>query len=114
VGAGVIVVDGAGGTFSTCTFERTHASAIVIRAGARPRFQQCTFRDIEASAVLAADGAKGLVEDCRITGGGNPAIAVEGNSSPVLRRVTVERPNGAGILIATGSRPAIEASVVAE
>jgi len=113
-GAGVIMVDGAFGTFSGCSFERISASAVVIRTGARPVFKQCTFTDIEASAVLAADNAAGLFEDCRITGAGNPAVAVEGNSSPALRRVTVERPNGAGILVATGSTPVIEDCVVQE
>ncbi len=112
VGAGVLVVDGAGGTFADCSFERIHASATVIRTGGRPRFERCTFSDLDASAVLAADGAHGLIEDCRVTGGGNPAIAVEGASSPVLRRVTVERPNGAGILVATSSTPVIEDCVV--
>jgi SpoVK/Ycf46/Vps4 family AAA+-type ATPase len=113
VGAGVLVVDGAGGEFADCAFRQVHASAAVIRTGGRPRFERCTFADIDASAVLAADGARGLIEDCRVTGG-NPAIAVEGGSSPSFRRVTVERPNGAGFLVATGSTPVIEDCVVHE
>lgn len=113
VGAGVLVVDGAAGDFADCSFRQVHASAAVIRTGGRPRFERCTFADIDASAVLAADGARGLIEDCRVTGG-NPAIAVEGGSSPSFRRVTVERPNGAGFLVATGSTPVIEDCVVQE
>ena len=113
-GAGVIVADGARGSFHACAFERIHAAAVVIRTRANPRFDECTIADVDACGVLVADGGKGVVENCRITRTGNPAVAVEDSSSPVFRELTIEQPNGAGILVASGATPLFENCVVEE
>jgi SpoVK/Ycf46/Vps4 family AAA+-type ATPase len=107
-GAGVVAVDGAEGTFETCTFKQVRTAAIVVRNGANPQFVDCTIADVEGNGLLAAEQARGTVENCRIERAGNPAMVIETGSTTRVSGTTIVGAAGVGILVASESTPLLE------
>ncbi len=107
-GAGVVAVDGAEGTFETCTFKQIRTAAIVVRNGANPQFVDCTIVDAQGNGVLAAEQARGAVQNCRIERAGNPAVVIETGSTTRVSGTTIVSAAGVGILVASESTPLLE------
>jgi SpoVK/Ycf46/Vps4 family AAA+-type ATPase len=112
-GAGVVAVDGAGGTVEGCTIRGIGSAAVVIRTGADPKIIGCTIEDSAGSGVLAAEQGQGTVQDTTITRAGNPAIAIEGGATIRVLATTVADATGVGILVG-GANPSIVDCVVTD
>ena len=111
-GAGLVVVDGAEGSFEACTLREIRTAGIVVRTGANPQFVDCTITDVEGSGLLAAAQARGTMRNCRILRAGNPAIVIETGSTTRVTGTTVGHGAGVGILVASESTPLLEDCVV--
>jgi SpoVK/Ycf46/Vps4 family AAA+-type ATPase len=112
-GAGVVAVDGAGGTVEKCVLRGAGSAAVVIRTGADPKIIGCTIEDSAGSGILAAEQGRGTVQDTTITRAGNPAVAIESGATIRVLASTVADAAGVGILVG-GAAPSIVDCVVTD
>ena len=106
-GHGVVISDGARGTFERVTIERVESDAVTISAGADPVFRECTISDIRGTGVSARDNAQGSLYGCELTRITGPAVAVMEASSTRLTSASIHDTSGVGVLVA-GARPVLE------
>jgi SpoVK/Ycf46/Vps4 family AAA+-type ATPase len=107
-GAGVVVIENAGGSVDGCTIENIGTSAVVIGAGANPVIRNCAIREVRGNGVCATELAAGSVEDCEISGTDGPAIALQKDSKTNIVRCRVHDVGDAGLYIMSKARLTIE------
>ncbi len=103
-GLGVVVTDGASGTFEQAVIEHVSADGVMISAGADPAFRQCTISDVGDVGVLVTSGARPVLEDCEVRDTGSHGMLLTEGADPVVRRCSVTRTAGEGISVAGVSR----------
>src|SRR5260370_14800561 len=65
-GLGVVISDGATGTFERTVIEHVGSDGVTISSGADPAFSECTISDVKGIGVAARDNARGVVAGCEI------------------------------------------------
>jgi SpoVK/Ycf46/Vps4 family AAA+-type ATPase len=106
-GLGIVITDGAQGSFERVVIERVRSDGVTISSGADPAFRECTISDIQGTGV-AARGARGSLDGCELTRITGPAVAVMEASSTRLRSTSIYDTTGIGILVTDASRPVVE------
>jgi SpoVK/Ycf46/Vps4 family AAA+-type ATPase len=107
-GLGVIVADGASGTFEQTVIEHVSSDAVTISSGADPAFRDCTISDVQGIGLTAADNARGIVAGCEITRITGVAVALRESSSTRMTSAWIHDTQDVGVLIASAARPVLE------
>jgi SpoVK/Ycf46/Vps4 family AAA+-type ATPase len=107
-GRGVVVTDGASGTFERTVIEHVSSDAVTISSGADPAFRDCTISDVLGTGLTAADNARGIVAGCEITRITGAAVALRESSSTRLTSDWIHDTQDVGVLIASAARPVLE------
>jgi SpoVK/Ycf46/Vps4 family AAA+-type ATPase len=107
-GLGVVVADGASGTFERTVIEHVSSDAVTISAGADPAFRDCTISDVQGAGLTAADYARGIVAGCEITRITGVAVAFRESSSTRMTSTWIHDTQDVGVLIASAARPVLE------
>jgi SpoVK/Ycf46/Vps4 family AAA+-type ATPase len=107
-GLGVVVADGASGTFEGTVIEHVSSDAVTISSGADPAFRDCTISDVQGTGLTAADNARGIVAGCEITRITGVAVVLRESSSTRMTSAWIHDTRGVGVLIASAARPVLE------
>jgi SpoVK/Ycf46/Vps4 family AAA+-type ATPase len=111
-GCGVVVSDGAAGTFDRVVIEDVAADGVVISSGATPAFRDCEITGVSGVGVLvSARGAAGVAA-ARVEGASGGGVVIEGQARPVLEGCEIRGTGSHGIVLSGGSAPAIRRCVV--
>lgn len=108
LGLGVVVTDGASGTFEKTVIEHVGSDGVTISSGADPAFRECTISDIQGIGVATADSARGVLQGCEITRITGPAVAFRDCSSTRMTSAWIHDTSDVGVLIASAARPLLE------
>ncbi|MEN3358592.1 MAG: hypothetical protein V7637_2574 [Mycobacteriales bacterium] len=107
-GAGIVAMDGAGGTIEHTVIEQISSSAVVLRTGATLAIRDCTIADVRGNGVYGTEEARGIVQDTTISRTGGPAVAIDKKSETQLRGLRIVDGSDAGVYVASDARPVIE------
>ncbi len=107
-GAGVVICDGAGGTFERTVIEHVSSDGVAISSGADPAFRDCTIRDVQGTGLVASDNARGVVQGCEITRITGPAVVFSQNSSTRMSSAWIHDTWDVGVLVTSAARPLLE------
>ena len=107
-GLGVVVADGATGTFERTVIEHVSADAVTISSGADPAFRDCTISDVQGTGLTTTDNARGIVAGCEITRITGAAVVLRESSSTRLTSAWIHDTQDVGVLIASAARPVLE------
>jgi SpoVK/Ycf46/Vps4 family AAA+-type ATPase len=107
-GLGVVVADGASGTFERTVIEHVREDGVTISSGADPAFRDCRISDVEGIGLATAAGARGLLQDCEITRVASIAVAFRERSSTRMTSARIHDTSDVGVLIDSQARPALE------
>ncbi|WP_433174887.1 right-handed parallel beta-helix repeat-containing protein [Actinoallomurus sp. CA-150999] len=90
-----------------CTMTGVEGSGLYAGTGTRARVRGLVVERPARNGVFVAEKAAGLFEDCRISDAGYPAIYVEAEAGPVLRRCFVSGGDH-DLVVCDGAEPVIE------
>ncbi|HUD37601.1 MAG TPA: right-handed parallel beta-helix repeat-containing protein [Streptosporangiaceae bacterium] len=107
-GLGVVICEGASGTFEKAVIEHVSSDGVTIASGADPAFRQCTISDIKGMGFAARDNARGLIQGCEITRISGVAVAFGERSSTRMNSAWIHDTGDVGVLVASGARPVLE------
>jgi SpoVK/Ycf46/Vps4 family AAA+-type ATPase len=107
-GLGVVISDGASGTFERTLIEHVGSDAVTISSGADPAFRDCTISDIQGVGVVTRDNARGLLQGCEITRITGAAVALREGSSTRLTSAWIHDTWDVGVLVTSAARPVLE------
>lgn len=107
-GLGVVVADGASGTFEQTVIEHVSSDGVTISSGADPAFRQCTISDIKGVGVTTRDSARGMLSGCEITRVSGVAVAFGDCSSTRMSSAWIHDTGDVGVLVTSGARPVLE------
>jgi SpoVK/Ycf46/Vps4 family AAA+-type ATPase len=107
-GCGVVISDGAAGTFDRIVIENVAADGVVISSGASPVFRDCTIRDVRGVGVSAKGDAQGDVLGCEITRVSGVAVLIGARSATRLTAARIHDISGAGVVVEAQARPVLE------
>jgi SpoVK/Ycf46/Vps4 family AAA+-type ATPase len=107
-GCGVVISDGAAGTFDRTVIENVAADGVVISSGANPVFRDCTIRDVQGVGVTATGDAHGNVLGCEITRVSGVAVLIGARSATKLTAARIHDTSGAGVVVEAQARPVLE------
>jgi SpoVK/Ycf46/Vps4 family AAA+-type ATPase len=107
-GAGVVISDGAGGTFERTVIEHTRSDGVEISSGADPAFRDCMISDVQGTGLTASDNARGVVQGCEFTRITGPAVAFGQNSSTRMNSAWIHDTSDVGVLVTSAARPLLE------
>ena len=107
-GLGVVITDGATGTFERTVIQNVGSDGVTISAGADPAFRECTISDVQGIGLTTADNARGVVQGCEITRVSGPAVALQESCSTRMSSAWIHDTHDVGVLIASGARPVLE------
>jgi SpoVK/Ycf46/Vps4 family AAA+-type ATPase len=102
-GLGVVICEGASGTFENAVIEHVSSDGVMIASGADPSFRQCRIHDTGDVGVLVTSAARPVLEDCEIRDTGSHGMLLSEGADPVVRRCSVTRTAGEGISVGGGS-----------
>jgi SpoVK/Ycf46/Vps4 family AAA+-type ATPase len=108
VGSGVLISDGAAGTFERMVIENVAADGVVISAGADPAFQECTISDVTGTGLTAEGEARGSVRGCEITRIGGVAVRFSLRSVTRMAGARIHDTSEVGVLIESQAQPLLE------
>jgi len=107
-GLGVVISDGATGTFERTVIEHVGSDGVTISSGADPSFSECTISDVKGIGVAARDNARGVVAGCEITRITGAAVALRECSSTRMTSAWIHDTSDVGVLITSAARPVLE------
>ncbi len=107
-GLGVVISDGANGTFERAVIEHVSSDGVTISSGADPAFRDCTVSDVQGTGFEARDNARGVIQGCEITRIAGPAVAFRESSTTRMASAWVHDTWDVGVLVASAARPLIE------
>jgi SpoVK/Ycf46/Vps4 family AAA+-type ATPase len=107
-GLGVVVTDGASGTFEQVVVEHVGSDGLTISSGADPAFRQCRISDVKGIGVTTRDGARGMLSGCEITRVSGVAVAFCDRSSTRMSSAWIHDTGDVGVLVTSGARPVLE------
>jgi SpoVK/Ycf46/Vps4 family AAA+-type ATPase len=107
-GLGVVITEGASGTFEQVVVEHVGSDGLTISSGADPAFRQCTISDIKGVGVTTCDNARGVIQGCEITRVSGVAVAFGDRSSTRMSSAWIHDTGDVGVLITSGARPVLE------
>jgi len=107
-GSGVLISDGAAGTFERTVIENVAADGVVISAGADPAFQECTISDVTGAGLTAVGDARGTVRGCEITRIGGVAVRFGLRSVTRMAGARIHDTSEVGVLIESQAQPVLE------
>ncbi|HUZ24178.1 MAG TPA: right-handed parallel beta-helix repeat-containing protein [Streptosporangiaceae bacterium] len=107
-GLGVVITDGASGTFERAVIEHVGSDGVTISSGADPAFRECTISDVQGIGVATADNARGVVQGCEITRISGAAVAFRECSSTRMTSAWIHDTYDVGVLVASAARPVLE------
>jgi SpoVK/Ycf46/Vps4 family AAA+-type ATPase len=107
-GLGVVISDGASGTFERTVIEHVGSDGVTISSGADPAFRECTISDIQGIGFAARDNARGVVQGCEITRITGPAAAFYDASLTRMTSAWIHDTWDVGVLVASAARPVLE------
>jgi SpoVK/Ycf46/Vps4 family AAA+-type ATPase len=113
-GAGIVAMDGAGGTIEHSVIEQISSSAVVLRTGATLAIRDCTITDVRGNGIYGTDEARGTVQDTTISRTGGPAVALDKKSETQLRGLRIVDGSDAAVYVASNARPVIEDCHIAD
>jgi len=113
-GAGILVMDEAGGSIEHTVVEQIGSSGVVIQSGGNPVVRDCTIRDARGNGVYGTEKAKGSLQNCVISGTGGPAVAVDKQSTTQLLQCRIEDSADAGVFVSAAGRPVLEACEITD
>ncbi len=113
-GAGIVAMDGAGGTIEHSVIEQISSSGVVLRTGATLAIRDCTITDVRGNGIYGTDEARGTVQDTTISRTGGPAVALDKKSETQLRGLRIVDGSDAAIYLASNARPVIEDCHIAD
>ncbi len=107
-GLGVVICEGASGTFDKTVIEHISSDGVTIASGADPAFRQCTISDVRGMGIAARDNARGSIQGCEITRITGAAVAFGERSATRLNSVWIHDTGDVGVLVSSGARPVLE------
>jgi SpoVK/Ycf46/Vps4 family AAA+-type ATPase len=107
-GLGVVISDGAGGTFERTVIEHVSSDGVTISSGADPAFRDCTISDVRGVGVSAGDNARGIVQGCEITRITGVAVSLRERSETRMTSGWIHDTCDVGVLITSAARPVLE------
>jgi SpoVK/Ycf46/Vps4 family AAA+-type ATPase len=107
-GSGVVISDGAAGTFERTTIENVASDGVVISAGADPAFRDCTICDVDGTGLSAADAARGTIHGGEITRIGGIAARFSRGSVTRMARTRIHATSDVGVLVESRAQPTLE------
>ncbi len=107
-GLGVIITEGASGTFEQTVIEHVSSDGVTIASGADPAFRQCTISDVKGVGVTTRDSARGMLQACEITRISGVAVAFRECSSTRMNSAWIHDTADVGVLVTSGARPVLE------
>jgi SpoVK/Ycf46/Vps4 family AAA+-type ATPase len=107
-GLGVVVADGASGTFERTVIEHVSQVGVTISAGADPAFRDCRISDVEGIGLATAAGARGILQGCEITRIAGTAVAFRERSSTRMTSSYIHEVGDVGVLMESQARPVLE------
>jgi len=107
-GSGVVISEGAAGTFDRTVIEKVSADGVVILSGANPAFRECTISEVRGVGFTAADDAQGSVHGCEITGVSGVAVLIGARSATRLTSARIHDNSDVGVLVEAQARPVLE------
>jgi SpoVK/Ycf46/Vps4 family AAA+-type ATPase len=107
-GLGVVICDGASGTFEKAVIEHVSSDGVTIASGADPAFRQCTISDIRGMGFAARDNARGAIQGCEFTRITGVAVAFAERSSTRMNSAWIHDTSDVGVLVTSGARPVLE------
>jgi SpoVK/Ycf46/Vps4 family AAA+-type ATPase len=107
-GLGVVISDGASGTFERTVIEHVGSDGVTISSGADPAFRNCTISDVQGVGVATRDNARGLLQGCEITRITGAAVTLREGSSTRMMSAWIHDTWDVGVLITSAARPVLE------
>ena len=107
-GLGVVICDGASGTFERTAIEHVRSDGVTISSGADPAFRDCTISDVQGAGIAARDNARGLLQGCDITRITGAAVALREGSVTRMSSAWIHDTWDVGIQISSSARPVLE------
>jgi SpoVK/Ycf46/Vps4 family AAA+-type ATPase len=107
-GLGVVISDGASGTFERTVIEHVGSDGVTISSGADPAFRECTISDVQGIGLVSRDNARGVVQGCEITRIAGAAVAFRECSSTRLTSAWIHDTADVGVLVTSAARPVLE------
>jgi SpoVK/Ycf46/Vps4 family AAA+-type ATPase len=107
-GRGVVICDGASGTFDKAVIEHVSSDGVTVTSGADPAFRQCTISDIWGVGFAARDNARGSIHGCEFTRITGAAVAFGERSSTRVSSAWIHDTGDIGVLVTSGARPVLE------
>jgi SpoVK/Ycf46/Vps4 family AAA+-type ATPase len=107
-GLGVVICEGASGTFEKTVIEHVSSDGVTIASGADPAFRQCTISDVRGMGIAARENARGSVQGCEITRITGAAVAFGERSATRMSSVWIHDTGDVGVLVTSGARPVLE------
>jgi SpoVK/Ycf46/Vps4 family AAA+-type ATPase len=107
-GLGVVVADGASGTFERTVIEHVSQDGVTISSGADPAFRDCRISDVAGIGLATAEGARGVLQGCEITRITGTAVAFRERSSTRMTSAWIHEIGDVGVLMESEARPVLE------
>jgi SpoVK/Ycf46/Vps4 family AAA+-type ATPase len=107
-GLGVVVADGASGTFERTVIEHVSHDGVTISSGADPAFRDCRISDVAGTGLTAAAGGRGVLQGCEITRVAGTAVAFRERCSTRLLSARIYEIRDVGVLMDSEARPVLD------